>query len=168
MKIYSDDPLVHYKNSTIASERTKAEIDGILAEWAVKDTHWHWDPTHNDIYVQFKIEDKVQDQPVLAVVKVQCPIVWDKESSRSRPPRTEQVNLKVSMRAMHWFIKTHLEMAYVMQSDKIRAFLSHVKINETQELGDLIIPRLEKIQELTALPEIHTVINIKEEKNEQK
>jgi len=151
-RIYSDDPLVHYKNSTVNPERTKAEVDMILAQWSVKDTHWHWDPEHNEVYVQFKIEETMKDLPVLAVIKVVCPTVWDKASPRSRPPRNEQINWRVSMRAMHWFIKTHLEMAYVMQSEKIRAFLSHVKITEDQELGDLVVPRLGQIQELAALP----------------
>jgi hypothetical protein len=157
-KIYSDDPLVHYKNSTISPERTRAEIDGILAEWAVKDTQWHWDPQHNDVFLQFRIEELVKDVPVLAVVKVECPIIWDRASPRSRPPRPEQVNWRVSMRAMHWFIKTHLEMAYVMQSEKVRAFLSHIKMaEEGRNLGDVVIPRLQQIQELAALPEIKKV-----------
>ena len=55
VKIYSDDPYVHYKDSEISPERTKANIDGVLAEWQVKETFWHWDPQHFNISVQFKI-----------------------------------------------------------------------------------------------------------------
>lgn len=155
-KIFSNDPLVHYKNSTVSPERTKVEIDMILGQWGIKDTHWHWDPDHNDVYVQIKIEEKMSDLdvPVAATIKVQCPTVWDKASPRARPPRGERVNWRVSMRALHWFLKTHLEMAYVMRSDKIRAFLSHVKINGEKDLGDLVIPRLAQIQELAALPDL--------------
>lgn len=61
MKIYSDDPLVPYKTTTISAERTKAEIDGILAEWQLSDYHWHWKPEQNDIYVQFLLEEKVEE-----------------------------------------------------------------------------------------------------------
>lgn len=153
-KIYTDDPLVHYKSSSISPERTKVEIDMILAQWGIKDTHWHWDPAHNEVYVQIKMEEKMPnlELPVVATVKVECPTIWDKESPRARPPRSEKVNWRVSMRALHWFLKTHLEMAYVMKSDKIRAFLSYVKVSEDKELGDLVIPRLQSLQELEALP----------------
>ncbi len=156
VKIYSDDPLVHYKNSSVSPERTKAEIDGILGQWGIKDTHWHWVPEHNDVFVEIRIEENMPefDLPVVAVVKLHCPVVWDKAKPKGRPPRGEQVNWRVSMRALHWFLKTHLEMAYVMKSDKIRALLSHIKVSEKEDLGDMVIPRLSQIQDLAALPEM--------------
>jgi hypothetical protein len=154
VKIYSDDPLVHYKNSEIAPERTRAEIDGILAEWAVKDTYWRWNPGQNDVFVQFKIEEKINDLPSSVVVKVVCPIVWDREKPKCRPPRTEQVNWRISMRAMWWFIKTHLEMAFVMQSEKTVAFLPWITSSDGQHtLKDTILSRLSEIQDLPVLPE---------------
>lgn len=151
MKIYSDDPLVHYKNSTINPERTRNEIDGLLAEWQVKDTAWHWDPTHNDIWVGFKLEEKINDAFVYVGVKAICPIVWDRAKPRARPPQPEQVNLRVSMRALWWFLKTHLEMAYVMQSEKIRAFLPYIATSDGKTLADVIMPKLGRISELEAL-----------------
>jgi len=154
VKIYSDDSLVHYKNSEIAPERTKAEIDGILAEWQVKDTYWRWNPTQNDVFVQFKIDEKINGLPTSVVIKVACPIIWDREKPKSRPPRLEQVNWRVSMRAMWWFIKTSLEMAYAMQSQKTVAFLPWITSSDGQHtLKDTILSRLSELQDLPALPE---------------
>ena len=141
MKIYSDDPLVKYKDTSVSPERTKAQIDGILAEYQVKDIHWHWDMEGNDIYVQFKLDEVIDGLPVSVVVKVECPIIWDRERPRGRPPTPEQINWRVSMRAMHWFIKTHLECAYAMQSSRTVAFLPYVQ-GRRGLLKDLIIPRL--------------------------
>lgn len=162
-KIYSDDPLVHYKDSTVAPERTKVEIDMMLAQWGVKDSFWHWDPEHNSVYVQFKIEEivPVKDQegseiPIEAVVKVECPTIWDKASPRAHTSerRTEKINWRISMRALHWFLKSHLEMAYAMQSSKTRAFLSYVRSTDgDRDLGDYALPRLQKLRDQAALPE---------------
>jgi len=153
-KIYSDDPLVHYKNSAVNPERTKAEIDGVLAEWQVTDVYWHWNPQANDIYVMFKINETIKGVPLKVSVRIDCPIVWDKARSRRRPYTLEQVNLRISMRAMWWYIKTHLEMAYVTHSSKTVAFLPNIAgVREGQTLKDIIIPRLVDIQNLVALEE---------------
>ena len=165
-KIYSDDPLVHYKNSAITPERTKAEIDGLLAEWQVKDTYWRWNPAQNDVFVQFKIDEKINDLPTSVVIKVVCPIVWDRENKRGRPPRPEQINWRISMRAMWWFIKIHLEMAYVIQSEKTTAFLPWIVSSDGQHtLKDTILLRLQEIQDMPALPEptpeqVNKILNI--------
>lgn len=155
MKIYSDDPLVKYKNSTINPERTKAEIDGVLAEWQVKDVYWHWDPQHNDVFVQFKISESIDGLPVNVAVKVACPIVWDHARPRARPPTPEAINWRINMRAMWWFIYNSLNMAYVMQSDKVTAFLPYIAGGDgNKTLRDWIIPKLAKngVPELDVLP----------------
>ena len=53
------------------------------------------------------------------------PIIWDKAVNRSPDPKrmVEQVNLKVSMRALFWYIKANLENSYAMQSSRVAAFL---------------------------------------------
>jgi len=154
-KIFTDDPLVHYKSSGIDPNRTKAEIDAILGYWKVSDVHWHWKPEENDVYIQFLLEETIDERPVKATVKVVCPTIWDKERPRARPPQTEQVNWKVSMRAMWWFIKTHLEMAYAMQSSKTVAFLPYLASADGHRvLHEMIIPHLGDLEKLQALPEI--------------
>jgi len=170
MKIYTDDPLVPYKTTVVSELRTKAEIDGILAEWQLSDYHWHWKPEQNDIYVQFLLEEDVGGLPVKVTVKVVCPIIWDRENKRGRPPRPEQVNVRISMRCMWWFIKSHLEMAYVTQSSKTAALLPYIASASGQMLKDLLIPQISQLQPLRALPsegqerkQISTIISIPRE-----
>lgn len=150
MKIYSGDPLVHYATTELSSERTKAQIDGILAEYQVKDVLWHYD-IPREAYVIFKIEETINERPVKVGVKVVCPAIWDRERPRARPPRLEEINWKVSMRAMYWFIKTHLETAYAMQSGKAVAFLPFIQSsNPEKTLKDYILPRLSEYTALEA------------------
>jgi len=82
-KIFTDDPLVHYKSSGIDPNRTKAEIDAILGYWKVSDVHWHWKPEEHDVYIQFLLEETIDERPVKATVKVVCPTIWDKERDNS-------------------------------------------------------------------------------------
>lgn len=156
-KLYSDDPLISYKRSTVAPERTKAEIDSILAFYGVQDVRWHitgqispWNPTTNDVFVEFIIEEMVNDTPVKAPVHVNCPIIWNKETRR----KAESVNWIISMRGLHWFIKTHLEMSYMMRSSRIVAFLAYVG-NDKNQIKDIIMPQLAK-SSLLALPQKQT------------
>jgi len=151
LKIYSDDPQVNYKNTSIDSKRTKAEIDALLGYWQVSDVMWHWKPEENDVYIQFLIEETIDDMPMKVGVKVSCPIIWDKERPRARPPQSEMVNWNMSMRAMWWFIKTHLEMAYAMQSSKTVAFLPYIQGRNNTQLKDVILQNLQRIQEMPAL-----------------
>ena len=154
-KIYTEDPLVHYKDSGIDPNRTKAEIDAILGYWKVSDTHWHWKPEEHDIYIQFLLEETIDEMPIKATVKVACPTIWDKARPRARPPQLEQVNWKVSMRAMWWFIKSHLEMAYAMQSSKTAAFLPYLASADGHRvLHEVVIPHLNDLEKLHALPEV--------------
>lgn len=147
-KIYSDDPLVHYKGSTVSSERTKAEIDGLLAEYGVKDTLWHWVPEQFDVWVQFGVEEMMEGQMVKGTAKVPCPTIWDRAKPRGRPPTPEHINMRHGLRAMHWFIKTHLETAYAMQSGKIVAFLPYIQAGKDKALKDVILPQLRMYQAL--------------------
>lgn len=149
-KIYSDDPLVHYQKTTLSPERSKSEIDGVLAEFQIKDVHWHWDPLHNLIYVQFKLNEVVNGLQVDVAARVDCPTIWDKAKPKGRPPTPEGINWRVSMRAVWWFIKTHLEMSMVMKSSKVAAFLPNIVAGKDKTLKDIIIPRINQFQ---ALPE---------------
>lgn len=57
MKIYTDDPKVHYITTTISPERTRDEISELLRAYDTYDIHWHWRPEANDVYIQFIIEE---------------------------------------------------------------------------------------------------------------
>lgn len=152
MKIYSDDPLVSYKESTIDPIRTKDQIDALLRAFKVTDIHWHWNPDFNDIYIQFMIEETIEGIPVKVAAKVVCPAIWDKAVRNSPKPerRVERVNLKVSMRALFWYIKTHLETAYAMQSSSVAGFLPNIVGVQGKTIEQTLIPR---ISEFAALPD---------------
>jgi hypothetical protein len=149
-KIYSDDPLIRYKDTDLNPIRTKAQIDGVLAEYGTKDVWWHWEKEAIEknesasIYVMFKVEEIIDGLPVKVGVKVECPIIWDKGNSRARIPenRTEKVNWRVSLRAMYWFIYTHLNSAYAMNSSKTLAFLGYIQSQSGKSLKDIIVPKL--------------------------
>jgi hypothetical protein len=150
LKIYSDDPNLPYKTTKLKALYTKSEIDGLFAKWGVKDVYWHWDPEHNDVLVQFKIAEEVDDVSLQVTAKVEAPAIWD-HKTRSK---AESVNWDISMRVMYWFVKSHLEAAYLLQSSKTAAFLPYIASNDGQKtLKDLIIPRMNEVQQLAALPE---------------
>ena len=57
------------------------------------------------------------------------------------------------MRVMYWFIKSHLEAAYLLQSSKTAAFLPYIASKDGEKtLKDLIIPRMNELPQLAALP----------------
>jgi len=151
-KIFTDDPRVKYVTTSIAPERTREEISEKLRAYDTYDIYWHWRPEQNDVYVQFIIEEVIDGVPAKVGAKVVMPIIWDKAVLRSPDPkrRVEQVNLKVSMRAMFWYIKANMENAYVMQSSRISAFLSDTIQPNGKRMFDNLKTRLDQFQ---ALPE---------------
>ena len=150
MKIYSDDPNLPYETTKLKALYTKSEIDGVFATRGVKDVYWHWDPEHNDVFVQFKIVEEIDGLPLQVAAKVEAPAIWD-HKTRSK---AECVNWDISMRVMYWSIKSHLEAAYLLQSSKTAAFLPYIASkDDATVLKDVIIPRMNEAQQLSALPE---------------
>ena len=152
MKVYTDDPKVHYIKTTTSPERTRDEISEILRAYDTFDIHWHWRPEAHDVYVQFIIEEVIDGIPARVGVKVVMPTSWDKAVSRSPNPqrRIEQVNLKVSMRAMFWYVKAQLENSYAMQSSRVAAFLPDVMTQSGKRYFDVIKGRLDQFKALEA------------------
>jgi hypothetical protein len=148
LKIYSDDPNLPYKTTKLKAIYTKSEIDGLFAKWSIKDTYWRWDPEHNDVFVQFKIAEDIDGKSIQVLAKVEAPAIWDHKTRST----SECVNWDISMRVMFWFIKSHLEAAYLLQSSKTAAFLPYIASGFGSSLKDLVIPRLNELQHLAALP----------------
>lgn len=150
VKIFTDDPLVSYTKTTITPERTRDEISAILRQYDVADIHWHWKPEANDVYVQFGIEEIIDGFPVKVAAKVVCPIIWNKavRNSPKSERRVEQPNLAVSMRAMFWYIKSHLESAYAMQSSRVAGFLADMVTPNGARFFDTLKKRLDQFQAL--------------------
>lgn len=155
MKIYTDDPRVKYVNTTISPERTREEISEKLRAYNTYDIYWHWRPEANDVYVQFIIEEVIDGFPAKVGAKVIMPTLWDKAVKNSPKPerRIEQVNLKVSMRAMFWYIKANLENSYAMQSSRVAAFLPDIVTPNGKRYFDTMKDRLSQFQALPEHPE---------------
>jgi hypothetical protein len=150
VKIYTDDPKVHYIKSTVSPDRIREQIDEVLRAYDTYDIHWHWNPKANDIYVRFVIEEVIDGVHVQVAAKVVCPVLWDKAVRNSPKPerRVERPNLTVSMRAMHWYIKSHLEAAYYLQSSRAAAFLPDLVGRDGGRFFDQIKGRLDQFQAL--------------------
>jgi hypothetical protein len=153
-KIFTDDPLVSYATTTIGAERTRDQISAILREYDVADIHWHWKPEINDVYVQFVLEEIIDGNHVRVAVKVIMPIIWEKEynpvrrKGNSKKPHPEQVNLDVSMRVIFYYIKSHLEAAYAMQSSRVAGFLPDMLTQNGKRFFDTLKERLDQFEAL--------------------
>jgi hypothetical protein len=155
LKIYSDDPNLPYKTTKLKALYTRSEIDGLFAKWGVKDTYWRWDPDNYEVFVQFKIAEKIDDVPRQFSAKVEAPAIWDRKT-RSK---AESINWDISMRVMFWFIKSHLEAAYLLQSSKTVAFLPYIATGDDSRTVKDLIPMLNQLQHLHALPKTSVVID---------
>lgn len=109
MKSYSDDPNLPYKTTKLKALYTKSEIDGLFAKWGVKNVYWHWDLEGNDVYAVFKISEEIDGFPVNVSARVDCPVIWNHKTRA----KAEEVNWNISLRVMYWYIKSHLEAAYL-------------------------------------------------------
>lgn len=152
MKIYTDDPLVKYVNTTIPAEKTKNDISSKLVEYHVADIAWHWKPELGDVWVQFVIEETINEKAINVLAKVVCPVIWNKSNPRSKLPanRFEHIDINASMRAMYWYIKSHLESAYAMQSSMLAGFLPNIMTSKNEVFFNTV---LERVNEFAALPE---------------
>jgi hypothetical protein len=148
LKIYTDDPNLPYKYTKLKALHTKGDIDAVFARWGVKDVYWRWDPDHNEVFVQFKIVEVIDDLPVNVTARVEAPMVWERRTRRE----AERINWDISLRVMFWYIKSQLESAYLLQSSKIAAFLPYIASNDGRVLKDVVIPRLNEVQQLVSLP----------------
>jgi len=145
-KIYTEDRLVPYKTTKIDPLTTKAEIDGLLARWGIRKVGWNWNPEKDLVTVIFELPPEFG---MTQSIKLESPRIWTKGNRNRR----EEVNWQVSMRMLFWYLKTNLENAYLMQFDKTTAFLPFIVGSDGQtKLKDIIIPRLERVSELLALP----------------
>jgi hypothetical protein len=155
LKIYTDDPKVHYISTTVSPERTRDEISEVLRAYDTSDIMWHWKPDVADVYVQFIIEEIIDGYPARIGAKVVMPTIWDKAVRNSPKPerRVEQINLKVSMRAMFWYIKSHMETVYYMQSSRVAAFLPDMVTPNGKRYFDTLKERLSQFEALDYNPE---------------
>jgi len=118
--------------------------------YETSDILWHWKPDINDVYVQFIIEEVIDGIPARVGAKVVMPTIWDKGNRNAHNPerRTERINLPVSMRAMFWYIKSHMETAYAMQSSRVAAFLPDMVTPNGSRYFDTLKEQLDRFKAL--------------------
>jgi len=143
LKIYDTDPEVYARTTNIKPDRSKSEIDGVLARFGVKDVAWRWDIKNNDVFLMFKLPPErfghLEHKEL--TVKLEPPRIWHKHK------KGDYINWSASVRNLYWYILTHLSQAYVMQSGKFTEFLPHILGRDGRKLVDVVG------EEMLALPE---------------
>lgn len=132
MKIYDDDPEVYGRTTKINPDRTKAEIDGVLARFGIRDVWWRYDIPHNEVFVRFVLSEKFGEEMRALTVSLEPPRIWRKRKEG------ETINWDASMRNLYWYIYTHLSQAYVHQSGKFQEFLPHILNREGKKLTEVM------------------------------
>jgi hypothetical protein len=140
-KIYDDDPEVYGRTSTIKADRTKGEIDGILARFGIKDVWWRYDILHNDVFIKFILSEKFGDEMKEVTVSLEPPRIWHKDK------HGEEINWSASMRNLYWYIYTHLSQAYVHQSSKFTEFLPNILTKEGKKLTEIMREQYQALPE---------------------
>lgn len=152
VKIYDDDVLVPYKDTKISKDQTRAEIDGLLARWGIRDSGWHWDLENQEIFITFQMKETVGEIEIQPLIRVDAPLIYHKKT-RAKP---EWINWNVSMRVLFWYLKSHLEAAYLRGSSKTAEFLPQVQVSlpiGQRSLGEVLIPQTNELSmALKALP----------------
>ena len=141
-QIFSNDPVVPYKNTTINPLTTKAEIDGLLARWGIKKSAWNWDLENNKVILNFQVTEVIDGKEVNVVIELKTPLIYEKPT-RKNPKLT--VNWRVSIRVLFWWLKSHLEYHYLSQSTKLAMFLPFIQTANGKTLEKRLIPHLSEI-----------------------
>ena len=150
MKIYRTDSNVPYSKTKLTPNVSRSKINAVLAYWDITDVAWHWDLPNDDIFVVFWIMEVIDGIDMKLQVKVKPPLIWNKGRGKGK----ESINWAISMRVMFWYIKSHLEMAYLQQSSKVTEFLPYIQVpsldGKPMDLKDIILVDLNRLK---ALPE---------------
>jgi len=148
-KIYVDDPYLPYKSTKLSAAQTRMEIDGLFGKWGIRDTLWHWDPEKLEVYVRFQIEETIGGLLTKTAVRVDCiPVYYH------QPKSGVEVSWAISMRVMFWYIKSHLEAAYLYKISQVAAFLPDLMHEDGKRTVKDFVPQfLNKLSEISALPE---------------
>lgn len=132
-KIYDDDTEVFAHTTKIAPDKTKAETDGVLAKFGIKDVWWRYDPANNDVVLKFILpKEKFGEIERDLSVQIEPSRIWHLDK------HGETINWSVTMRNMFWYIQTHLSQAYVNRSGKFTEFLPHIITRDGRKVVDVL------------------------------
>jgi hypothetical protein len=125
-RVYSDDRLVHYKDSKVPPEVTQKEIEALLTNYGMTGIHWQ-----NGTLL---FETTYKGHPI--PIKKTIPLIYSR--------KTEQVDWTVTMRTLFHSLKGALEIAYVSGITLTEAFLPDVLGQNGLTVKESILPMLEK------------------------
>ena len=155
VKIYDDDPEVYGRTSTIKADRTKAEIDGVLARFGIKDVWWRYDLKNNDVFIKFILSERFGEKYRELTVSLEPPRIWHKDKKHG-----EAINWDASMRNLYWYILTHLSQAYIHQSSKFTEFLPHILNKDGRKLTEIIHEQYQALPESVEKREEKHIYNL--------
>ena len=156
MKIYDDDSVVPYKSTRIKALQTQSEINGLLSRWNIVKYGWEWDLPNDKVVLHFQFTEKVRETEVFPMVALYPPHIWTKGNRN----RKEVINWDISMRVLHWHLKTLLEMVYLSMGDKTTAFLPHMVNSEGKSLSEMLIPVLDQMDQLSKLKALESKVEV--------
>jgi len=156
MKILDDDPVVPYKSTRIKALQTQSEINGLLARWGITKYGWEWDLPNDKVVLHFQYSEKVRETEVFPMVAVSPPHIWTKGNRN----RKEVINWDISMRVLHWYTKTVLEMIYLSMSDKTTMLLPHIVNSQGKPLSEMLIPVLDQMDQLSKLKALEDNVQV--------
>jgi hypothetical protein len=142
LKIYSDDPCVPYKKTQVDPRTTKADIEGLLSRWGVKKAGWEWDLDNGKCVLEFQYFEVISNHAVSQWVKVEPPIIWKRKSTKRTGNQEDVINWSVSLRVLHWWLKTQLEMTFLQKSDKSTMFLPFIMNANEETLAKVLVPKI--------------------------
>ena len=142
-KLYVDDKGIHYRTTKVKPLKTKHDIDDILHKYGITDIAWKFDLDNNKVELSFQFSERFQEHELMPIVRLKPPTIWN---------RDDTINWRVSLRVLHWYIKTNLEMVYSMQSGRILAFLPYIVVDPESTVKDVVVPRLGDLQTFKRLP----------------
>ena len=149
-KIFTNDPKnpLPYKSTTINPTRTKVDIEELLHKYGIKKVAWNWDVENNKVELIFELSDLFEEYGFNPSVRISPPAIWKKKGRYD-----SEIDWRVSLRLLHWYIKNTLAWMYAEQSTKVIAFLPYVAVSKDKTLKDVIHDELTKYK---ALPQSET------------
>lgn len=145
-KIFHKDPNLPLKSTTKRPMDSRRDINLELDKWGIKKVAWNWDLNNGVCQINFELpRDKFQEKDLPLWVRLKPPIVWMKKGRYKTP----EIDWRLSIRLLYWFIHYQLAWVYANQSSNVVAFLPHIAVDKDRTVSQVVIPQ---IRNLNALP----------------
>jgi hypothetical protein len=146
-RIFNNDANLPLKSTTKKPIDSKRDIDGELAKWGITKVMWNWDLDNGQCEIVFQLpKDTFYDSDIPLGVRLKPPLVWEHRSKRSRKP--PEIDWRLSVRLLYWYIHYQLAWVYASQSSPVVAFLPHIAVDREKSVKDVVIPQMEHLRAL--------------------